>query len=419
MRSRPSGSTTYRSNGARITWSAGKHETSLTLNTTPAGSLAGQAVPLRAALFDVSQKPAAPISGATVQFVAGPLSCNAVTDASGNATCNITPPTPGNRTLVATYAGSGTYLPSTAAQSLLVVGPPSTTLATSASPTPVGTPVTLTATVTGTTPTGTVSFRNELVALPSCTSVPLTGSGSSRTAQCTVTSLGVGSYALTADYSGDGTNTPSSATLVQVVSANAGPPCGGYTDVDPTSLFCANIEWLKDRRITLGCMPGQYCPLDASLRQNMAAFMNRLGTSVTNVVLSVQAQPGAIDLDVPTVVCSTADFAVVDFPRMATVDGIVSGQGAGSASFVTEAVASFDAGATWALLSNTNVVGSATAGHWGNVRTTGVRDLDVGQTVRFGLRVSRGGFAGAADLTASQCNVRAAIGNRVTNYSPF
>lgn len=413
------GATTYRSNGAKITWSAGKHETSLTLNMTPAGSLAGQVVPMRAALFDISLKPAAPIAGATIQFVAGPLSCNAVTDASGNATCNITPPTPGNRTVVATYAGNGTYLASSAAQTLLVTGPPSTTLATSASPTPVGTPVMLTATVTGTTPTGTVSFRNELVALPACTAVPLSGSGNSKSAQCTVTSLGVGSYALTADYSGDGSNTPSSATIVQAVSSNAGPPCGGYTDVDPTSLFCQNVEWLKDRKITLGCMPGQYCPLDSSSRQQMAAFMNRLGTSVTNVVLSVQAQPGALDLDVPTIVCSTADFAVVDFPRMATVDGVVSVQGAGSASFITEAVASFDAGTTWALLSNTNAAGSATPGHWGNVRTTGVRDLDVGQTVRFGLRVSRGGFAGASDLAASQCNVRAVIGNRVTNYSPF
>jgi hypothetical protein len=413
------GATTYRSNTARITWSAGKHETSLTLNATQAGSLPGQAVPMRGALFDISVKPAVPIAGATIQFVSGALSCNAVTNASGNATCNITPPTPGNRTIVATYAGNGSFLASAASQTLIVAGPPSTTLSTSGSPMLVGTPFTLTATVTGTTPTGTVSFRNELVPLPSCTAVPLTGAGNTKTAQCTVTSLGVGSYALTADYSGDGTNTPSSATIIEVVSANGGPPCGGFSDVDPASPFCPNIEWLKDRKVTLGCVAGQYCPNAPVGRLSMAAFMNRLGTALTGTVLSAQAQPGALNPDAAPVVCQTADFAVVDFPRSATVDAVVSGQGAASANFVAEPVASFDAGTTWAPLTNTDAAGSATAAHWGNVRTTGVRDLDVGQTVRFGVRVARGGLAGAGGLSASQCNVRALIGNRITNYSPL
>jgi hypothetical protein len=60
-----------------------------------------------------------------------------------------------------------------------------------------------------------------------------------------------------------------------------------------------------------------------------------------------------------------------------------------------------------------------TAAHWGSVRVEGVRDLDVGQTVRFGTRVSRGGLAGAGALSASRCSVRASIGNRVTGYSPL
>jgi hypothetical protein len=413
------GGTQYRSNGARITWSAGRHETSLTLNATQAGSLAGQAVPLRATLLDISVRPAVPIAGATIQFVAGASSCNAVTNASGSATCNITPPTPGNRTIVATYAGNATFLPAAASQTLLVAGPPSTSLATSGSPTPVGTPFTLTATVTGTAPTGTVSFRNELVPLPSCTAVALTGAGNARTAQCTVTSLGVGSYALTADYSGDANHTPSSATVVEVVSANGGPPCGGFGDVDPASPFCPNVEWLKDRKVTLGCTAGEYCPDAPVLRLSMAAFMNRLGTALTGTVLSTQAQPGAIDLDSAPVVCQTADFAVVEFPRAAAVDAVVSGQGTAVANFIVEPVASFDHGVTWAPLSTAGPAGSVTAAHWGSVRVEGVRDLDVGQTVRFGTRVSRGGLAGAGALSASRCSVRASIGNRVTGYSPL
>ena len=307
-----------------------------------------------AALFDVAVTPNAPIPGATIAFTMGAQSCNGVTNGAGVASCGITPITAGLRNVIANYAGNATFMPSAAGTSIQILGPPSTALATSASPTPAGTPFTLTATVTGTNPTGTVSFRNESMPLPSCTARPLVGSGNTKTAQCTVTSLGVGSYALTADYSGDGSNFASTATLVQVVSANAGPPCGGFPDVEPMSPFCPNVEWLKNRQVTLGCVAGLYCPDDSVLRLSMAAFMNRLGTASTDVVLAVQAQPGAINLDTPPVVCQTTDFAVVDFPRLATVDAVFSGQGAATVSFITEAVASFDAGTTWAPLTSTN-----------------------------------------------------------------
>lgn len=74
--------------------------------------------------------------------------------------------------------------------------------------------------------------------------------------------------------------------------ASAGPtfaaPCAGFGDVDDSSQFCVNVEWLKSRNITLGCslssgggsLP-RYCPNDPVSRLAMAAFLNRLG----NVVL--------------------------------------------------------------------------------------------------------------------------------------
>ena len=331
----------------------------------------------------------------------------------------MTPTTAGRFVLGATYAGTPSFNAASDSRDLLVNGPPSIVLATSATPSPVGTPFTLTATVTGTNPIGAVSFRNESTALPGCTSVPLAGSGNAKTAQCTVSALGVGSYALTADYSGDGGNLPSTATLIQVVGANAGPPCGGFSDVDPMSPFCPNVEWLKNRQVTLGCSAGLYCPDQAVIRLSMAAFMNRLGTAGTDVVLTVQAQPGAIDPDTPAVLCATTDFVVSNFPRMATVDAVLSAQGSANVNFTVGTVASFDAGSTWAPLTGTSVASSATLVQWGNVRTTGVRDLDVGQIVRFGLRVERGGLPGAGGLTASVCNLRALIGNRVTTYSPL
>jgi Bacterial Ig-like domain (group 3) len=413
------GGTDYVSNTVEITWGAGKHASFLSLNDSPTAGTVGIPATLRATLTDFVVTPAVPIAGATIQFTLGSQSCNAVTNGSGVASCNVTPPAAGSYAMAATYAGNATYLPAAAAQSFVATGPPNTTLATSLSPVPVGTSFTLTATVTGTAPTGTVLFRNELAPLPNCTAVPLVGAGNTRTAQCSVNSLGVGSFALTADFSGDGSNFPSTATIIQVISANSVPPCGGFSDVDPSSVFCANVEWLRNRPVTLGCVAGLYCPNEVVFRLQMAAFMNRLGTAAADLVLSMQAQPGAIDLDTSTIVCQTTDFAIVNFPRRAIVDAILSGQGAADVSFVAEAVVSFDAGSTWAPLAETAAAGSAASGHWGNVRAAGTRDLDVGQNVRFGLRVSRGGLPGAGGLGASRCNLRTQIGNRVTGYSPL
>lgn len=413
------GTTTHRSQTGSITWSAGKHPTIVSLDSGIGAGTVGAVLALRANLTDVSVKPPTAIAGATVQLAVGPLSCNGVTNASGNATCNVTPTAAGRFVLSAVYAGNATFNAAADSGDVLVNGPPSIVLGSSTSSSPVGTPFTLTATVTGTTPTGTVSFRNESTPLPSCTAVPLTGAGNAKTAQCTVSALGVGSYALTADYSGDGTNLSSTATIIQVVSANAGPPCGGFSDVDPVSPFCPNVEWLGNRRITFGCTASLYCPDASVFRLSMAAFMNRLGTAGTAIVLPAQGQHPAFNIDAAPVVCQTANFAVTDFPRLATVDAVVSGIGLADVNYVAEAVATFDGGNTWAPLASTATATSAALGQWKNVRTGGVRDLDVGQTVAFGVRVSRGGFAGAAAVAEVRCNLRALIGNRVTDYSPL
>ena len=57
-------------------------------------------------------------------------------------------------------------------------------------------------------------------------------------------------------------------------------PCAGVTAVDDTSPFCANVTWLENRGITLGCTSATlYCPNDFVSRLQMAAFMIRLGDS--------------------------------------------------------------------------------------------------------------------------------------------
>ena len=59
--------------------------------------------------------------------------------------------------------------------------------------------------------------------------------------------------------------------------AGAAAPCAGFSDVDDASGFCTSIAWMKNRAITLGCTATQYCPNDFVRRDQMAAFMYRLG----------------------------------------------------------------------------------------------------------------------------------------------
>ena len=59
-------------------------------------------------------------------------------------------------------------------------------------------------------------------------------------------------------------------------------PCVGFTDVDSTNPFCSNIEWLKNRGITIGCTSlTLYCPADVVTRESMSIFLQRLGNAMT------------------------------------------------------------------------------------------------------------------------------------------
>ncbi len=67
-----------------------------------------------------------------------------------------------------------------------------TTLSSSGSPALAGTTVTFTATVAGTNPTGTVNFKDGGTTLTGCGTAALAGSGNSKTATCSTSSLGGG-----------------------------------------------------------------------------------------------------------------------------------------------------------------------------------------------------------------------------------
>jgi hypothetical protein len=200
----------------------------------------------------------------------------------------------------------------------------------------------------------------------------------------------------------------------------SGQACNTFTDVDSGSVFCPNVEWLKNRQVTLGCTSATlYCPTDSVVRLSMAAFMNRLGTALTGAVQATEASPGAVSVGAGTVVCQTTGFVASGFARRAQVDAVFMGTAAAQTPFGADLVASFDAGATWAPLSGTASRSTIPAGRWANVRAVGSQDVAVGQTVRFGLLLTHGGLAGTAALSDSRCNLRAVFGNRNSTFSPF
>src|SRR5439155_25584095 len=97
-----------------------------------------------------------------------------------------------------------------------------TTLTSSLNPSTVGANVTFTATVMGSNPTGSVNFSDGGVSIAGCAAVALSGSGNTRTAACSTSSLSAGTHSIVAAYGGDAGNAPSSsAALSQVVNATA------------------------------------------------------------------------------------------------------------------------------------------------------------------------------------------------------
>ncbi|HKO57006.1 MAG TPA: Ig-like domain repeat protein, partial [Thermoanaerobaculia bacterium] len=100
---------------------------------------------------------------------------------------------------------------------LTAIGATTTALGSSVNPSSPGQNVTFTATVTGASPTGTVTFFDGSTPLGT---IPLTGNG----AQLSTAALVPGSHDITAQYSGDANNLPSTSNVVvQVVSAEGIP----------------------------------------------------------------------------------------------------------------------------------------------------------------------------------------------------
>ena len=149
-----------------------------------------------------------------VQFLDGTTSLGSVALTGGSAVIKVSTLAVGAHAIKAVYAGDTNDTPATSpilTQNVDQVAT-SVALASSQNPSSVGQSVTFTATVTPASATGTVQFKNGAANLGAA--VPLSGGKASVSAP----SLTVGSHSITAVYSGDTNNAPStSPALTQVV----------------------------------------------------------------------------------------------------------------------------------------------------------------------------------------------------------
>jgi len=212
--------------------------TSLTASPNPVAT--GQTLTLTGAVHGTGST----TPGGTVSFLSGStLLGTATLNSSGVASLSTTSLTAGTYSLTAQYTGNASFLSSTSGAVSVTVNAQATTASLTASPNPVATgqTLTLTATVQGTgstTPTGAVSFLSGSTLLGTA---PLNSSG---VASLSTTSLGAGSYSLTAQYSGN-------ASFLSSTSAAVSVTVNAQATVTTTSLTASPNQIAAGQTLTL------------------------------------------------------------------------------------------------------------------------------------------------------------------------
>ncbi|MBU1425901.1 MAG: Ig-like domain repeat protein [Gammaproteobacteria bacterium] len=238
--------------------------TTTTLATSVNPSVAGQAVTLTAVVTGSS-----PIG--IVNFMDDASSLGSATIAAGQATLHYTFINVGPHNLKAVYTGDTNNLTSTSAAVVetITVATSSTSLAVTPSTVATGQAATLTATLSGALPSGTVTFTDGA----GKTMTTDVGAG---TATIPITYNAVGTYNLTATYSGDTNNTASASVPVALT---VKLPSSTSLTATPTTLLA-----------------GQFLTLTATV----------IGTSPTG---AVHFYDGATDLGAGTIAAGQATFS--------------------------------------------------------------------------------------------------------------
>ena len=214
------------------------------------------------------------------------------------------------------------------------------------------------------------------------------------------------------------------AACVAVAPAALAAPCSGFTDVDSGSAFCPNVDWLKNRGVTVGCTSTTlYCPTQAVIRLSMAAFMNRLGAALTPQTFLFTGSAGTFDLDSPPPALCSFGLPYIDpadYPRSARLGAIVSARVTTAATFELRLVTSTDSGTTWTPV---HAIPASAGGvnRWMNATVwTGNVDIPAGGAARdFGVRITRAPGGGSGDLFDVKCQLKVVVESRTGASLPF
>jgi hypothetical protein len=196
--------------------------TTTTLSPSATQITAGQSVTFTVAVAAA----AGSTPSGTVTLLDGTTSSGTASLTNGSATFTIASLAVGTHSITASYAGDSADGASTSsAVSVQVSAPPLTTtavtLAASATTAVSGQAITLTATVAPASATGTISFKDGTTAIGSATLA--SGKG-----VLAIGTLSVGTHSLSAAYSGDAADSPSTSNTVTVTITPANAPSPDY-----------------------------------------------------------------------------------------------------------------------------------------------------------------------------------------------
>ena len=205
------------------------------------------------------------------------------------------------------------------------------------------------------------------------------------------------------------------AALALAISMSAqAAPCGGFTDVDGSNPgivpFCASVEWIRNRGVTLGCETNLYCPSNNVSRLQMAAFLKRLGDVLIHRLVLHGQVVANLDLTSEAAISMTNPQQPAAYERRAALSVSVSAasNGAGPATFAVIPVYTSDDGTTFnAGGGQTAQATSADATTWVNVSNFSSATMDAGVAYRFAIIVQ--GVGGTTALANVRCTLSADI----------
>jgi hypothetical protein len=185
-------------------------------------------------------------------------------------------------------------------------------------------------------------------------------------------------------------------------------PCAGdsgFADVDAASPFCTNIQWMRNRGVTLGCDDAGtlFCPGHAVTREQMAAFMSRLAAALVPKATGTFQSFENVGLANGAHVCVSAPFPP-HYLRQATVTATIDFELTPPAPGLdVRAVYSYDGGATWqATTPVPQFINANASGRGDGAVISGRFFVDAGALLTTGLHVTRPSTA-TPDILRGSC----------------